>query len=75
MKKTGAFLLGFAAVNLLWLAAAALLDTRALPGPAEVYAHFGDVLAAGVFRHIGASLWRVFAGLFLALAVGCRSAC
>lgn len=46
MKKTGAFLLGFAAVNLLWLAAAALLDTRALPGPAEVYAHFGDVLAA-----------------------------
>ncbi|GKH47486.1 MULTISPECIES: ABC transporter permease [Anaerotruncus] len=70
MKKTGAFLLGFVTVNLLWLAAAALLDTRALPGPAEVYAHFGDVLAAGVFRHIGASLWRVFAGLFLALAVG-----
>ena len=61
MKKTGAFLLGFAAVNLLWLAAAALLDTRALPGPVDVYAHFGDVLAAGVFRHIGASLWRALA--------------
>ena len=74
MKKTGAFLLGFVTVNLLWLAAAALLDTRALPGPAEVYAHFGDVLAAGVFRHIGASLWRVFAGLFLALGARGRAA-
>lgn len=70
MKKTGTFLAGFAAANLLWLLAAALLDTRALPSPIEVYAHFGDVLAAGIFRHIGASLWRVFAGVFLALVIG-----
>lgn len=70
MRKTANFLLGFLWVNLLWLAGAALLQNRALPGPITVYAHFGDVLSAGVLRHVAASLWRIFAGLGLALAAG-----
>lgn len=70
MRKLRDILLGFLALNLFWAAAALLLQSRALPFPWAVYAHFGDVVAAGVFRHIAASLWRVGLGLAIALAIG-----
>lgn len=70
MKKLRDFSLGFLALNLFWFLAAFLLQSRALPGPGEVYARFGDVLAAGVFTHIAASTWRIAAGLFLSLVIG-----
>lgn len=70
MKKVRDFCLGFLLLNLFWLLAALALQSRALPSPVAVYAHFGDVLAAGVFIHVGASLWRIVAGLFLSLLIG-----
>ncbi|NCB63064.1 MAG: ABC transporter permease [Clostridia bacterium] len=70
MKKARDFLLGFLALNLLWLAAALLFRTRVVPNPVEVYAHFDKILASGIFFHIGASLWRVAAGLAVSLLLG-----
>lgn len=70
MKKIRDFCIGFLLLNLFWLAAAQILQFRALPSPIAVYVHFGDVIAAGVLRHIGASLFRVLAGLGISLLVG-----
>lgn len=70
MKKSRDFLLGFLLLNLLWLGAALLLNTRVVPSPVEVYAHFDRVLASGIFLHIWASLWRVAAGLALSFLLG-----
>lgn len=70
MKKVRDFCIGFLLVNLLWLLASQLLQYRALPSPLQVYAQFGAVVSAGIFRHMGASLWRVFAGLGLSLLIG-----
>ena len=70
MKKARDFILGFLVLNLLWLMAAYLLDTRVVPSPVEVYIRFDRVLASGIFLHIGASLWRVAAGLALSLLLG-----
>lgn len=70
MKKTRDFILGFLVLNLLWLMAAYLLDTRVVPSPVEVYIRFDRVMASGIFLHIGASLWRVAAGLTLSLLLG-----
>ena len=70
MKKCRDFLLGFLLIHLFWLLAALLLDTRVVPSPAAVYANFGRVLSGGLFRHVGASLWRVGLGLSLSLLLG-----
>lgn len=70
MKRTGQFCMGFLMVNLLWLAGAALIHSRALPGPLIVYVHIGDVVSAGIFRHTFASLGRIMAGLGLSAALG-----
>jgi NitT/TauT family transport system permease protein len=70
LKKCVCFLLGFVTLNLLWLAAALLLGTRALPGPFTVYAHFGEVFSSGIISHIGASLLRIATALLLAFACG-----
>lgn len=70
MKKLRDFLLGFLLLNLLWLIGALLLQSRALPSPLAVYAHFGAVLRAGLPLHLGASLARIAAGLSLSLLLG-----
>lgn len=70
MKKIQSFIIGFITINLLWLAASALLSNRALPGPITVYSHFDQILAAGIGIHILASLYRIFSGLFLAAIIG-----
>ena len=70
MKKAHDFLLGFLLLNLFWLLASLLLDARVVPSPVEVYAHFDKVLSSGIFLHVGASLWRVAAGLAVSLLLG-----
>lgn len=70
MKKLRDFFFGFLVFNLLWLLASLLLQSRVLPAPTEVYAHFGDVLSAGILVHIAASMWRIVSGLGLSLAMG-----
>lgn len=70
MRRARDFLLGFLLLNLLWLLAAALLRTNVVPSPVTVYLHFGKVLSSGILRHVGASLWRVGAGLGISLALG-----
>lgn len=70
MKKAMQFFAGFLLLNLLWLAASLLLDTRALPNPHAVYARLGGALSAELARHAAASLFRVLAGMLLSLAVG-----
>ena len=70
MKKVRAFLLGFLVLNLLWLLGSLALQSRAVPSPVAVYARFGDVVQAGLLRHVGASLGRVLTGLGLSLLAG-----
>lgn len=70
MKKLRDVCLGFLIINLFWLICAQILQYRALPSPIAVYAHFGDVVAAGIFVHIWASLRRILAGLGISILVG-----
>lgn len=70
MKRPIQFCLGLLMVNLLWLIGAALIHSRALPSPLTVYAHFSDVVSAGIFRHALASLLRICAGLGLSVVLG-----
>lgn len=58
---------GFVGLNLIWLLAAACLRLNVLPMPQDVYAAMPEAAANGIFRHVGASVWRVCLGLAAAL--------
>ena len=70
MKKMRSFGVGFLLFHLFWMAISLLLHTRVLPSPIAVYARFDVLLRGGIFRHVAASLLRVFAGLCLSLLAG-----
>ena len=62
-------LAGFAALLVIWQAAAWIIANAILPGPVPVLATFGRELVAGdLARHLGVSAWRVLAGVLLAAA-------
>jgi ABC-type nitrate/sulfonate/bicarbonate transport system permease component len=63
-------LLAVVAMLLIWWIAAMLLQQPILPSPMEVGAAFFDELLHGdLFEHFIASLWRVIASTFLAIAL------
>lgn len=60
----------FAALHLLWALLAAVLKRDILPSPLAVYRALLRLDGAEMLTHVGTSLFRVFAGILLALAVG-----
>lgn len=70
MKKGRDFILGFFMLQIIWWAAAGILQSRVLPGPFQVYRNFPILLQKGILFHICASLYRILAGLALSLGIG-----
>lgn len=71
VAQTVVRLLGvFAALHLLWALLAAVLKRDILPSPLAVYRALLRLDGAEMLTHVGTSLFRVFAGILLALAVG-----
>lgn len=70
MRKIRDFFIGFLYLNILWLLLSLLLDSRALPNPVQVYGSFSKVWESGILRHVGMSLYRIFAGVGLSLLIG-----
>lgn len=72
-KSTGCYilslLLGFVIFNVLWYIAVICIDLKALPSPIEVYKSYDQAIANGIVSHIGASLWRVMAGIVISLII------
>jgi len=63
-------LLGALLVNILWYAAAKLLNMNVLVDPITVYSHLGEVWHRSMSSHMLASLWRVVAGVGIAGIAG-----
>ena len=61
---------GFLLLNLVWHAAAMLLQINALPPPLAVYGAWNRAVSGGLAAHLAASSFRALAGLLLALALG-----
>lgn len=61
---------GLILFHLLWFACSAAAGVAPLPSPFEVYRALPQALEAGMARHLGASLARVFAGLGISLGIG-----
>ncbi|MBY9078627.1 ABC transporter permease [Paenibacillus sp. HN-1] len=57
-------------LHLVWYVLSVLVDMPILPGPAPVYAAMFSLSPGAVWLNIGYSLYRVFAGLVLALVLG-----
>jgi NitT/TauT family transport system permease protein len=71
LARLGWTLVSIAALAVLWAGAATVLQSRALPGPAEVAATFWRELQGGALAwHLGATLARVAASFALAMAIG-----
>ena len=70
--RRGAMLVAsFAVLLAIWQAASVVLETRALPEPAEVFAVLGAGLLSGeILYHIAITLGRVAVSFFLALIIG-----
>ncbi len=63
--------LSLAGHAVLWTLAAALADSRVLPGPGLVFEALAREAASGaLFQHLGATLLRVVAAFVLAMAIG-----
>lgn len=70
MKKLLQFLSGFFMLNIIWLIASLLLQTKALPNPFYVYKNFKQVIQNGIFLHVSVSLFRIFGGILISLLIG-----
>ncbi|QWU15175.1 NitT/TauT family transport system permease protein [Paenibacillus sophorae] len=75
VKKTGyhyilRLLLVFLGINVVWYAAALLINMPILPSPFAVYASLFRLGYVETWLNIGYSLFRVFAGMLLALLLG-----
>jgi NitT/TauT family transport system permease protein len=71
LLRLGWTLASIAALAAVWHGAATLLQSRLLPGPAEVAATFLRELETGaLILHLGATLARVAASFILAMAIG-----
>ena len=70
--RRGAMLVAsFAVLLAIWQAASVVLQTRALPEPAEVFSVLGAGLLSGeILYHIAITLGRVAVSFFLALIIG-----
>ncbi len=71
MGRVGWTLMSFMMLIALWFVVAALLQHRHFPGPIAVLAMLSREAASGaLFLHVGATLARVAAAFFVAMAIG-----
>lgn len=70
LKKVWSFLKGFILLNIIWFMGSLLMDTRSLPMPHNIYFNLPTLFENGFYIHILASLYRIFAGLFISFTVG-----
>ena len=71
MGKWRKFLYGFLLVNGFWLLFSWWMDRTILPSPLAVYANLLHLFTRQqMFRHIGHSLWRIFASLGISTLLG-----
>ncbi len=74
MKKSTivlrAYLLGMLFLLALWQAAASLVQLPIIPEPWLVFERLGQIFADKIAIHAAYSLWRIVAGILLAVAVG-----
>lgn len=63
---------GFIVLNIIWLMAYIILDTKALPSPMDVYASYPNAIEDGILSHSLASLRRIAVsmGISLIIAIG-----
>lgn len=66
----GAYLLAALFLLLVWWGLSALLQLPIVPSPWRVFARLGRVFATDIAIHGVYSLWRIFAGLALAVGIG-----
>ncbi len=69
-RRIFSFLYGLIVFHLLWLIASWIIQEKALPSPIEVYGILGKVLTSGMWKHLSASMIRIFEGLFISLMIG-----
>lgn len=62
--------IGVVVFNIIWLVLALALRNKILPNPIDVYRIMPQEFVAGMGRHVMASLWRVLAGIVIALLFG-----
>lgn len=62
-------ILGFVLFNLMWLLLSELVQLKALPSPIAVYQDYEKAFKNNMLEHTFASLYRVFAGLTISLAI------
>ncbi len=72
MKRisSGTLLGGAVLLVLVWQAVSLISDTPLIPSPMRVGKNICDIFTASISIHLGYSLWRIAAGLLLAVAVG-----
>lgn len=64
------YVFGAAAIFLAWWGLSILVALPMIPSPWDVSARLGDIFAKSIAVHAGFSLWRIAAGLALAVAAG-----
>ncbi len=69
-KKVIVYVKGMLIINLIWYAIHLIFNTRIIPDPLRVYGSFYLFVQEGMLWHIGSSLWRIFAGVLIALLLG-----
>lgn len=70
IQKIKIFIQGFLMFNVLWYIIALAANTRVLPKPTVVYLSLNKLYGERLYLHIGASLYRVAAGLAISLMIG-----
>jgi len=72
MKRisSGTLLGGAVLLVLFWQTVSLISDTPLIPSPMRVGKNICDIFAPSISIHLGYSLWRIAAGLLLAVAVG-----
>lgn len=70
LNKLYTFLKGFIILNILWYIFSILMNSRILPNPIEIYKYLPNIIKGDFYKHIIASLYRVFYGLFIAYFIG-----
>ena len=65
-----AYLFGVLFLLLLWQVTATLVQLPIIPEPLLVFERLGEIFADKIAVHAAYSLWRIFAGILLAVLVG-----
>ncbi|EPR11691.1 ABC transporter permease [Ruminiclostridium papyrosolvens] len=69
-KKVTVYAEGMLIINLIWYVIHLIFQTRIIPDPIRVYRSFYLFFQEGMLWHISISLWRIFAGVIIALLLG-----